>query len=289
MSPSNDSTPKVAQFDGTNYPLWALKIKMYLVSKKLWKAVDATSGVSEAKEQQAHAAIVTSLSDNQLMHVITTSSALKAWVALVQVHRTQDMASRLWLQEIFPTFKCTAPDMSAHVLELERLMLDMNGVSCGPSEEDTCATLLQILPAQYESFVQAFRMSVTQFSFKDLVSKLNAEEVRKKDLTRVEDETALHVGKPHEKKTFTERSGGQRKTGSSVQCYNCGKRGHYARDCRNKNMIGASGKKITRMWRLALLKEVRATAGSWTAAQRHICARREARLSSTPNRQRLTR
>ena len=66
MSPSNDSTPKVAQFDGTNYPLWALKIKMYLVSKKLWKAVDATSGVSEAKEQQAHAAIVTNVEADHL-------------------------------------------------------------------------------------------------------------------------------------------------------------------------------------------------------------------------------
>ena len=64
-------------------------------------------------------------------------------------------------------------------------MLDMNASSCGPSEEDTCATLLRSLPAQYESLVHAFRMSVTQFSFKDLVSKLNAEEVRKKDLSRI--------------------------------------------------------------------------------------------------------
>ena len=63
MSPSNDSTPKVAQFDGTTYPLWAFKMKMYLVSKGLWEAVDAPSGVSEAKEQQAHAAIVLNSSD----------------------------------------------------------------------------------------------------------------------------------------------------------------------------------------------------------------------------------
>ena len=109
------------------------------------------------------------------MHVITTSSAREAWGALAQVYRTEDMASRLWLKEKFATFKYTAPDMSAHVLELERLVLDMNGASCGPSEEDTCATLLRSLPVQYESLVQSFRMSVTQFSFKSLVSKVNAE------------------------------------------------------------------------------------------------------------------
>ena len=77
-------------------------------------------------------------------------------------------------------------------------------------------------------------MSFTQFSFKDLVSKLIAEEVRKKDSSRIEDERALHVGKRHEKKCVNKRGGGQQKTGSSVQCFNCGKRGHYARDCRKK-------------------------------------------------------
>uniref|UniRef100_A0AAV1VK69 Uncharacterized protein n=1 Tax=Peronospora matthiolae TaxID=2874970 RepID=A0AAV1VK69_9STRA len=194
-------------------------MKMYLISKGLWEAVNATSGVSEAKEQQAHAAIVLNLSDTQLMHVITTSSACEAWGALARVHRTQDMASRLWLKEKFATFKFAASDMSAHVMELERLVLEMNGASCGPSEEDSCATLLRSLPAQYEGLVQAFRMSVTQFSFKDLVSKLIAEEVRKKDSTRIKNETAIHVGKRQEKKSFNKTSGGPRKTGSSVQCF----------------------------------------------------------------------
>uniref|UniRef100_A0AAV1V3C5 Copia protein n=1 Tax=Peronospora matthiolae TaxID=2874970 RepID=A0AAV1V3C5_9STRA len=160
-------------------------MKMYLISKGLWEAVEATSGVTEAKEKQAHAAIVLNLSDTQLVQVITTSSAREAWGALARVHRTQDMTSRLWLKEKFATFKFTASDVSAHITELERLVLEMNGASCGPSEEDTCATLLRSLPAQYEGLVQAFCMSVTQFSFKDLVSKLIAEEVRQKDSTRI--------------------------------------------------------------------------------------------------------
>ena len=66
------------------------------------------------------------------------------------------------------------------------------------------------------------------------MSKLIAEEVRKKDSSRIEDETVLHVGKRHEKKSFNKRSGGQQKTESRFQCFNCGKRGHYARDCRKK-------------------------------------------------------
>uniref|UniRef100_A0AAV1TBL5 DUF4219 domain-containing protein n=1 Tax=Peronospora matthiolae TaxID=2874970 RepID=A0AAV1TBL5_9STRA len=151
MSPSNDSAPKVALFDCTNYPLWAFKMKMYLISNGLWEAVSDTSVVFEVKP----AAIVLNLGDTQLLQDITTDSAREAWEALARVHRTQDMASRLWLKERFDTSKYTATDMSTHIMELERLVLEMNETSCGPSEEDTFAALLQSLPAQYESLVQA--------------------------------------------------------------------------------------------------------------------------------------
>ena len=127
------------------------------------------------------------------------------------------MASRLWLKEKFASYKYTAKDISTLVMELERLVFEMNGAECGPSEEDVCATMLRSLPASYYSLVQAFRMSVTQFTWKDLVSKLFAEEVRKKDSSRIEEATALHVGgKRQEKSNIGEKNGGQHKKGTSV-------------------------------------------------------------------------
>ena len=142
MSPNSDISFKIEPFDGSNYGLWSFKMKMLLMSKGLWSAVSGDEAVSVAKEQQAHAAIVLSLADSQLMHVIGSENARAAWGKLAMFHRTQDMASRLWLKEKFASFKYTASNISGHVMELEDLVLKMQSANCGPSEEDICAEVL---------------------------------------------------------------------------------------------------------------------------------------------------
>ena len=78
MSSSHGFAPNLESFDGTNYSLWAYKMRMYLMFKGLWEAVDNATSVTAEKKRQAHAAIILNLSDSQLIHVIIATTARDA-------------------------------------------------------------------------------------------------------------------------------------------------------------------------------------------------------------------
>ena len=278
MSPNSDLGFKIEPFDGSNYGLWSFKMKMLLVSKGLWSAV-CGEAVTAAKEQQAHAAIVLNLADSQLLHVIGAESAMAAWGKLAMFHRTQDMANRLWLNEKFASFKYTASSISGHVMELEELVMKMKSASCEPSEEDVCAVMLRSLPPSYETLVQAFRMAVTSFKFSDLVSKLIAEEVRQSDSAWIEDATALYANKKSGKQ-WSKKQQGRRSKKPAGACFNCGKIGHYARDCRSSRVPRDTTNDHSNV-AFTACKARPATTGLWTVERQHICAKIEICLRST--------
>ena len=175
MSPSNDSGFKVEPFNGSNNTLWSFKMKMLLVTKKLWNAVISINYCEGAASARGDSFEPGGLAADARYRLEYCEGCVGE-AGNVSPHLRHGESSGA--RNKFSSFKYTASSISSHFTELEELVLKMQSASCGSSEEDICAVMLRSLPPSYEGLLQEFRMAVTSFRFSDLVSKLIAEEVR---------------------------------------------------------------------------------------------------------------
>ena len=212
MSPTN--MDKVGKFDGSNYHMWSYKMQMLLTAKGLWGQVDGSATIDTDKMSQAQALIVLRLEDNQLIHVMRAKTPGEVWSVLEKMHTQKDMSTKLWLKEKYATFRYNNGNITKHLEDLEKLVLDMEIAGCMPDESDICATLLRSLPPSFESLVQAVRFSMYKITYAELSMKIKSEETRLQDQGEIQEQTAMFAKKKQFKPKFDK---------TKIKCFNCGK------------------------------------------------------------------
>ena len=235
----------IDKFDGTNFHLWKFKMQMVLEDKDIWGIVSgeevepAGEGTTEASVQKfrkrarkALATICLSISDSQLSLVRSANTAGEARSKLENHYEVKSLANKLFLRKRYFTATMSENDtMMEHINKMRSLAEQMASVGAQVSEEDQVATLLCSLPDSYNNLIVALESRADQLTLEFIIARLLHEE-------RKRSEVSSDLGIAMEKALVTTKemsrvAGHQVKSiNKKGKCYNCGLKGHWARDCK---------------------------------------------------------
>lgn len=227
------------KFDGNNYRQWKFQIKCALKAKGIDIAAPKPreNSTEWSKNDGMAMFIITSSMDfKQITLIENCETAQEIMLKLESIYEQKSELCKMLIHEKFYQYKMSPSDSVAqHISKVETLakQLKENGESI--SEMAIITKILGTLPPKYRSLRQAWMsMDPEQQTIINLTARLLDEEA---SLACEEEETALLVANKNWKKQpkQNEPSGSdttQKPTKHRFECYNCGKRGHFSRECR---------------------------------------------------------
>lgn len=234
---------KIEKFDGRNFKQWKFQVKCALRARGLNidtpKPLDVAAQVQWNKDDGMAMFILTSSMDlNQISLIENCDTAKDVMRKLEAIYEQKSEFNKMLVHEKFYQYTyCPNDTMAQHVSKVEGLAKELR--ECGEKLSDTAVItkILSSLPPSYRSLRQAWlSLDSDNQTIQNLTSRLIDEEASlvkdtnnetalvttKRDLKQVK-----HIEKPNSSSTSNKSNSGHR-----FVCYNCNKRGHFARECR---------------------------------------------------------
>ncbi|MCP3664309.1 MAG: hypothetical protein GY696_17775 [Gammaproteobacteria bacterium] len=216
-----------------NWLTWNFQAKHLLLAKGLWGIVDGSRTLAAgatAEEtaqfgkdfQQALSTIVMAVKPSQLYLITSCTDAKTAWDNLKAHYERASLASKILLKKQYFRAEMTeGMKMEAHLRQMKELTDRLAAVGAEISEEDQVVTLLGSLPSSYSTLTTALEARGDNVPLDFVRQALLNEETKHSNLSGSEShpETSAMMAKQKKNKKAWPR------------CYECGKRGHLAREC----------------------------------------------------------
>ncbi|CAH2100507.1 unnamed protein product [Euphydryas editha] len=225
------ASPSVIKLEGQrNWSVWKFQVTVTLKGVDVFSVIDGTFVESETgdktawvkKDVKAQSIIVSRLSEEAMIHVLTCETAAEMWKKLHSVFESKSATSTLMLQQRFLQCKFEEGELSIYLAKLQEMACQLKQAGETVSEKFLMTKVLMSLPESYSHFVSAWEsVDTDKQNFNDLVARLLVEEERIQSKGHESESTALFL----------------KKSGFVKRCNRCYVPGHLAKDCNSKVVL----------------------------------------------------
>jgi hypothetical protein len=238
-----------------NFGLWQRRMRGVLIQQRLQVALeDRPEGMSNPEwsdiDQRAISTIEMYITDDVLNHVISAISAKDMWEKLEAIYLGKSLSNKLFLKKkLFKLEMKEGEDVMKHINTFNALINDLSRIDVQFSEEDRALLLLASFPDSYEHFVTTLMFGKTTLKFNEIVQDIISHVTMKKADDKSTSGSALNVESrgrnsnrgsgrgrsksrsSRSKSRYPRNSNGQ-SSSKTIECWNCGKTGHYKNQCK---------------------------------------------------------
>lgn len=228
----------VNKFDGTNFRQWKFQMKCALKAKGIYGVIDGTlprpsNNQTEEltawckKDAQAMFVLTAAMNVDQITLIESCENAKDTMSTLESIFELKSESNKMILHEHFHQYKMATNDTIAqHISKIQNLANQIKDAGDDISNMAIMTKILSTLPIKYRNVRQAWlSLDPTKQTINNLKARLLDEESNLQNYE--ETEQALATMSFNKKKQENEKPRGP-------LCYNCRKRGHIAKYCKEK-------------------------------------------------------
>ncbi|KAL5855098.1 hypothetical protein ACOSQ4_004900 [Xanthoceras sorbifolium] len=239
---------KIEKFDGADFGFWKMQIEDYLYQKKLYQPLlgkkpdDMKEEDWNLLDRQALGVIRLTLSRNVAFNIVKEKTTTGLITALSNMYEKPSASNKVHLmRRLFNLRMAEGASVAQHLNEHNTITTQLSSVEIEFDEEVRALILLSSLPDSWNATVTAVSSSSgnNKLKFDDVRDLVLSEEIRRRESGEASSSSALHTesrGRTSERSSYRSRSksrrGKSRSGKKDFSCYNCGKKGHFKRDCR---------------------------------------------------------
>ncbi|KAE8654393.1 hypothetical protein F3Y22_tig00117048pilonHSYRG00173 [Hibiscus syriacus] len=245
---ADEGKVKIEKFDGADFGFWKMQIEDFLYQKNLYQPLSEKQPDGMKNEdwalldRQALRVIRLMLSRNVAFNIAKEKTTAGLMAALSSMYEKPSASNKVHLmRRLFNLRMTEGASVAQHLNELNTITTQLSSVEIKFDDEVRALILLSSLPDSWNATVIAVSSSSgnSKLKFDNVRDLVLSEEIRRRESGEASTSSALHTdsrGRTSERNSNRGRSKsrtGKSRTGKKdFTCYNCGKKGHFKRDCR---------------------------------------------------------